>query len=168
MSAFERKQQFNILINRYSSFLEGVLWKLTGDRELFADAMQNALLAIWRNVETISKSGNNRYIYRVAQSAASKAWKHRPIATGETVLKTVVCSENDGVFMAQSDEIGRLRSEITALSDKQGQAIMMRYFEQMDYVDIADVMGCSAATARSHVSKGLTLLRKRFAAGQKN
>ncbi len=162
MSDFKRKQQFDILISRYSSFLEGVLWKLTGDRELFADSMQNALLAIWRNVETISNKGNNRYIYRVAQSAASKAWKHRPIATGETVLKTVVCSENDDIFMAHSDEIARLRSEITALGDKQCQAIMMRYLEQMDYVDIADVIGCSVATARSHVSKGLALLRERL------
>ena len=74
---------------------------------MFAESMQNALLAIWRNVETISDKGNNRYIYRVAQSAASKAWKQRPIATGESALKTVASDEKPDVFMAQSDEIGR-------------------------------------------------------------
>ncbi len=163
MSEFERKQQFDILLSRYSTFLKGVLWKLTGDRELFAESMQNALLAIWRNVETISDKGNSRYMYRVAQSAASKAWKQRPIASGESVLKTVVSCETSDDFMAQSDEIGRLRSAITALPDKHCQAIIMRYLQQMDYVDIAEVIGCSAVTARSHVSKGLAILRKRFA-----
>jgi len=32
----------------------------------------------------------------------------RPIANGESALKTVVSGKNDGVFMAQSDEIGRV------------------------------------------------------------
>jgi len=162
MGDSRRKQQFDIIMSRYSSFLQAVLWKLTGNRDLFADAMQNALLAIWRNVETISNTGNKAYIYRVAQSAASKAWRQRPIATGETVLKTVVCPGKDGVFMAHSDEIGRLQREITALGDKQCRAIIMRYFQQMDYADIADVIGCSPSTARSHVSKGIALLRKRL------
>ncbi|MBW8015954.1 MAG: sigma-70 family RNA polymerase sigma factor [Planctomycetes bacterium] len=163
MSDFKRKQQFDIIVSRYSSFLEGVLWKLTGDRDLFAESMQNALLAIWRNVETISAKGNKRYIYRVAQSAVSRAWKQRPIATGESVLKTVEIAAKPDVFMAQSDEIGRLRSEITALGDKQCQAIIMRYLQEMGYDEIADAIGCSVVTARSHVSKGLAVLRKRLA-----
>ncbi len=162
MSEFNRKQQFDIILAHYSSFLEGVLWKLTGNRELFAESMQNALLAIWCNVETISAKGNNRYMYRVAQSAASKAWKQRPIASGQSALKTVATCEKHDVFFAQSDEIGRLRSEITALADKLCQAIMMRYFQQKDYAYIAKVIGCSVATARSHVSKGLAILRKRL------
>jgi RNA polymerase sigma factor (sigma-70 family) len=162
MTEFKRKQQFDIIVSRYSSFLEGVLWKLTGNRELFVESMQNALLAIWRNVETISAKGNKGYIFRVAQSAASKAWKQRPIATGETALKTVVGGEKPDVFMAQSDEIARLRRTITSLPDKHSQAIIMRYLEQMDYVDIAEVIGCSVPTARSHVSKGLAILRRKL------
>ena len=73
----QKMEVFDRTSARYGEFLKGVLWKLTGDRELFAEAMQNALLAIWRNIDKLDGEGRGGYLYRIAQTAASKAWRHR-------------------------------------------------------------------------------------------
>ena len=43
----ERLQLFEEIRAGYSVFLLSVLWKLTGDKELFAEAMQYTLLGIF-------------------------------------------------------------------------------------------------------------------------
>jgi DNA-directed RNA polymerase specialized sigma24 family protein len=39
----------------------------------------------------------------------------------------------------------------------------MRYFEQQQYNEIAEKLGCSEAAARSHVSKALATLKSKLA-----
>ena len=41
----QKIEVFDRIRVKYGEFLKAVLWKLTGDYELFAEAMQNALLS---------------------------------------------------------------------------------------------------------------------------
>jgi len=58
-------------------FLLSVLWKLTGDKELFTEAMQYALLGMWEHIEKLSGKKAGAYIYRIALTANSRAWRNR-------------------------------------------------------------------------------------------
>ena len=42
---------------------------------------------------------------------------------------------------------------------RQQAALVLRFYEGLDYPDIAAVLGCAQGTARSAVSRGLTALR---------
>jgi len=77
MKHTERVEIFERVRTRYAGFLASVLWKLTGDRELFAEAMQYALLGLWRHAEKLNGKKAISYIYRIALSANSKAWRNR-------------------------------------------------------------------------------------------
>ena len=61
----------------YAGFLTSILWKLTGDKELFTEAMQYALLGMWRHVEKLNGKKAGAYIYRIALTANSTAWRNR-------------------------------------------------------------------------------------------
>lgn len=52
-----------------------------------------------------------------------------------------------------ADAVGRLPY-------KQRVAIVLRFHEDLSYAQIAKAMGCPAATARSHVHRGLAQLRE--------
>ena len=71
MEHSKRLKLFETARNRYSVFLTSMLWKLTGDREIFTEALQYALFSIWRNVEKLGGDGAKSYIYRIALSANS-------------------------------------------------------------------------------------------------
>ena len=53
----------------------------------------------------------------------------------------------------------QLRRALTALTAKQRVVLVLRIFEGYDDNAIADVLRCSAATVRSHASRGLDSLR---------
>jgi outer membrane lipoprotein-sorting protein len=54
MKFSKRAEIFRQVKNDYIDFLSSVLWKLTGDRELFTEAMQYALMGMWQHVEKLN------------------------------------------------------------------------------------------------------------------
>jgi RNA polymerase sigma factor (sigma-70 family) len=146
----------------YTGFLTSVLWKLTGDRELFSEALQNAMLGMWKNVEKLNGKKAGTYIYRIALSANSKAWRNRIGRDGQ-IGEAQVSDEKVLVEKIGGSELtGMVRRTISQLPAKQGRAISMRYLEQQSYETIAERLGCTEAGARSNVSKALTALKDKL------
>src|SRR4030066_1559219 len=83
MKHSERLELFENVRACYSVFLTSVLWKLTGDKELFTEAMQYSLFGIWQHVEKLKGEKAGAYIYRIALTANSKAWRNRVGRNGE-------------------------------------------------------------------------------------
>ncbi len=164
MKHSERLELFEKIRAEYSPFLLSILWKLTGDKELFTEAMQYTLLGMWRHVEKLNGRKAGAYIYRIALTANSQAWRDRIGQNGQFDRDRV------GIETEPSEKIDRLeltakvRKAISRLPEKQGKAIVWRYLEQHDYPAIAEKLRCSQAGARSHVSKALATLKEKLAA----
>jgi RNA polymerase sigma factor (sigma-70 family) len=159
----KRLELFEKLNREHAPFINAVLWKLTADADLFAEALQYAMLGIWQNLEKLTgpKACPERsrragaYIYRIALSANSKAWRNRVGKNGQIPITKPPA--NDPL---DEETLTIVRKEIAKLPEQQSQAVVMRYIEQNDYEVIADKLNCTEDTARSHVSKAIASLRK--------
>lgn len=160
----DRIAVFDRVRARHLRFLTGVLWKLTGDRERFAEAMQYALLGMWKHVENLEGDKAQSYLYRVALSANARAWRHRIGRDGQIASDLSRISSEDIESVDRGELLTGIRQAISRLPENQGRAIVMRYLEQKDYASIAEHLGCSMPTARSHVSKAVAALRSKLAA----
>jgi RNA polymerase sigma factor (sigma-70 family) len=163
MNQSERLELFEKLRAEYSIFLLSVLWKLTGDRELFAEAMQYTLLGMWEHVEKLNGRKAGAYLYRIVLSANSKAWRNRIGRNGESPTSRIGIDTDPGEKIGRIELTAKVRKAISRLPDKQGRAIVMRYLEQHDYETISEKLRCSKASARSHVSKALATLKDKLA-----
>ena len=148
---------------RHIGFLASVLWKLTGDRELFTEAMQYALLGMWQNVEKLNGKKAGAYIYRIALTANSKAWRNRIGRDGQISRSQVGIEEDPAARIGESELVVMVRRVISQLPAKQSKAIVMRYLEQQDYKSISAALCCTEAGARSNVSKALAALKSKLA-----
>jgi RNA polymerase sigma factor (sigma-70 family) len=157
-----RLELFEKLRIEYTGYLTSTLWKLTGDADIFAEALQYSLLGIWMNIEKLTGPQAGAYIYRIALSSNSKAWRTRIGKDGQIPKSTAfVNPAADGP--ADEETLKLVRKEISKLPEKQSQAIVMRYVNQHDYHAIADKLNCTEDTARSHVSKAIASLREKLA-----
>ena len=74
--------------------------------------------------------------------------------------------EDEETLVDECNEILRVedRAEITyllnTLSSEQREAIILRFGEQLEFHEIAKVMGCNMRTAQSRVRNGLKIMRK--------
>ena len=164
MKYSERLELFEKIKARYSVFLPSVLWKLTGDKELFAEAMQYALLGIWQHVEKLNTERAGAYIYRIALTANSKAWRNRIGRDGQISKPRTRDEKSPDEKLCRSELAALVRRQISKLPLKQGRAMVMRYIEQQDYASIAENLSCTVAGARSHVSRAVATLKSKLAA----
>ena len=164
MKHSERLDIFEKVRAKYSVFLLSVLWKLTGDRELFTEAMQYTLLGMWQHVEKLSGKKAGAYIYRIALTANSKAWRNRIGRNGEFSRSRICIDKDPSENIGRVELAAKVRMAISQLPDKQSRAIVMRYLEQHDYETISEKLRCTKAGARSHVSKALATLKGKLAA----
>ena len=163
MNKSRRLEIFEKLRQKHTGFLTAVLWKLTADRELFSEAMQIALLKIWQNAEKLENNKKaTAYIYRIALSANSQAWRNRIGRNGQVSLEVSAVEPAARQQSDDSDIIEKIRCSISKLPSKQARAIVMRYFEQCEYNDIAEKLRCSETAARSNVSKAIAALKKKL------
>ena len=164
MKHSERLELFENVRARYSVFLTSVLWKLAGDKELFTEAMQYSLFGIWQHVEKLKGVKAGAYIYRIALTANSKAWRNRVGRNGEILNDPIDPVEDADERLDRAEAAAIVRREISRLPKKQARAIVMRYLEQQDYQAIAEKLSCSKAGARSNVSRAMATLKSKLAA----
>jgi tetratricopeptide (TPR) repeat protein len=113
MKYSERAEVFRQLRSRYLGLLTSVLWKLTGDRELFAEAMQNALLGMWQNVEKLNGEKVGAYIYWIALTANPKAWRNRIGRDGQISRWQMDIEEDPAEQTGENELAGMVRRTIT-------------------------------------------------------
>lgn len=68
-----------------------------------------------------------------------------------------VISKRD--FTDQQADRAELITELGRLPRRQKAVLVLRYFEGLSDPEIADLLGCSASTVRSHASRALAALR---------
>lgn len=164
MNYSKRAELFRQLRTKYAGYLASVLWKLTGDRELFTEAMQYALLGMWQNIEKLKGKKAGAYIYRIVLTANSKAWRDRIGRNGEFGRRQIGIQETPDERLDRTELVKMVRQAISNLPARQSKAIVMRYLEQQDYGNIAAQLCCTEASARSHVSKAIATLKGKLAA----
>jgi len=162
MEHSRRIEVFTKVKDQYLQLATAVLWRLTGDRQLFEEAMQYTLLGMWQHVEKLDGDKAPFYLYRIALSANSKAWHNRVGKNSDPVPDRAAMDRGPEDKAGHEELVAKVRQAIAGLPENQSRAIVMRYLEQKEYDQIARALGCSEVASRSHVCKALAGLRSRL------
>jgi RNA polymerase sigma factor (sigma-70 family) len=84
--------------------------------------------------------------------------RRRPIP-----VERVPESGREDAGLAAVDSTAVIRQILSSLPPKQRAAIVMRYLADLPDHQIGQVLGCTEATVRSQLSRGLSTLRARLA-----
>lgn len=134
---------------------------LTCDPHLAQDVVQDVLLRVqhrWARIRELDAP--DPYVRRMIINEYL-SWRRRRAA--RTVASTH--STLDALATPTADpatdyvERDAMRARIALLPRKQRAAILLRYYEDCTDSEIAEALGCSSGTVRSHISRALATLR---------
>jgi RNA polymerase sigma factor (sigma-70 family) len=139
--------------------------RIVRDPDETMDVFQNVLMTIWKDLKKIHAHPNpHGYILRVCVSASYDALRKR-----SRMRKHHASIEDDEInvphpvtmppYISRETE-SRIVSAITKLPKQQAMAVLLQVVEDEGFVGIARTLGCTEATARSHLSKGKARLRE--------
>jgi RNA polymerase sigma factor (sigma-70 family) len=140
-------------------------WRFTQNAQDAEDAMQDALMAIWRNRHRISTHASPQaLVLRICIDSACDVARRRErdrrkIESHEPAGEHVDGARLPWEELAQRELSGEILAAMNRLSRRQAVAIALRVFEELPYEQIASAMDCSEATARKHVERARGHLR---------
>ena len=138
------------------------VWRIVGDPHRAPDVLQEVLAAVWAKLERIDRHPNPQaYIMRICLSRSCDHLRARRRRREQPFTRpSAAVGPQPGDAVAGDETAALVREAIAALPPKQAQAVLLRAMDDCSYSEIADILRCSEATARSHFSKGVGRLRK--------
>jgi len=157
------------LLRRHYDRCYAVCRRLLGNDEDALDATQETMIAVARGVAGFDgRSALSTWIYRVATNAALdelRRRQRRPIVERVPASSELGSRIDDMPASTCTDEVGErvsarvsLDRALRQLSDEHRAAVVLRDVFDLDYAEIADVLGVPIGTVRSRIARGRAAL----------
>ncbi len=85
-------------------------------------------------------------------------------ALGPPAPNRAWAASSPGANLEQQDEVRRLMTEVEALPEECRTVLMLYYYQDLTYRELADVLDVSSATANARLTRARALLRARLGA----
>lgn len=156
-ATIEDEQDFSAYVAARGPALLRFAYLVTGDRSESADLVQDALERAWPRWDGLVARGSaEAYLKRSITNGAVSRW--RKLGRVHPVAEPI------GGHVLAPDDAGRAWYLCADLPPTQRAAVVLRFYEDLPYDEIAAVLDCAEATARSHVHRALKVLRERLRA----
>ena len=161
---------FDALFHKYYKLLCGYAFSFLKDEEDAKDIVQNLFIEIWEKRRFEYLEGNVKsYLYK---SVHNRCLNH--LRNNETKLRRQVdYEEHTGEINHTTDHelreqvYKRLEINLDKLPKQRREAISLVYLEDKRYQEVANAMGISINSLKTHLKIGLKNLREKIKKGNK-
>jgi RNA polymerase sigma-70 factor (ECF subfamily) len=155
------------LARRYYPALMRYLVRVAGSNHVAEELLQQTWLSVLEHIDkfdaTSSSGGFKAWLFRIATNKANDTWRSRGREkVAKAGLKLVMDEEAPDASqrMQGSEEEEKLRRAIGQLPENQRQVLLLRYYSEMKFVEIADMLGCPLNTALGRMHKAMLKLKE--------
>jgi RNA polymerase sigma-70 factor, ECF subfamily len=157
--AHDWQPDFEGLVDEHQSMVFSLALRMTGDRGLAEEIAQDVFLELDKHLGKLeSPSHACFWLRRVAMSRSADALRRRKVRGVDLWV------ELEEIHGAQTEDrpsalAARLEQLLNTLPEAQRAALILRYQEDLTPEEIAATLQAPPATVKSHLHRGLKLLR---------
>lgn len=155
------------LVKRYYQPLLRYLQRLAGSDHLAEELLQQTWLSVLDHLDRFdsgSTSGGFRaWLFRIATNKVNDLWRSRGrerTAKEGIRLITEDQAPHAGHRLDGSEQVDKLLRAIEQLPENQRQVLMLRYYSDLKFVEIAELLGCPLNTALGRMHKAMLKLKE--------
>jgi RNA polymerase sigma-70 factor, ECF subfamily len=134
---------------------------ILGNREDAEDVLQNVFTSVWKFRRTFNpeKGKIATWLHRITVNECMRNLSrgHREVARVDPEELNIAAPEQD----ARMDSADMLE-QLAALDGRQRAALVLRYYNDLSYQEIAEALGVPLGTVKSRINHALRALRARF------
>ncbi|HEX2972572.1 MAG TPA: sigma-70 family RNA polymerase sigma factor [Tepidisphaeraceae bacterium] len=155
------------LVRRYHQPLVRYLHRLCGDEQIAEELHQQTWLSVLEHASKFDASsgcgGFKAWAFRIATNKANDHWRSRGRErSAKEGLKLVTDQEvpEAGHRLEAGEQEIRLKRAIEQLPPNQREVLMLRYYGNLKFIEIAELLGCPLNTALGRMHKAMLKLKE--------
>jgi len=153
------RDAFEMIIRTHSRTLFAIAYGILQNREETEDAVQDALIKAWKSRWRVRDPEKfPAWLCMIARHRARDVFrKHRTTPLSDEISEQI---ESEAIDATSLDR--QLHSALAALPEVHRSALMLRYFDEMDYRTIENTLGLTNGALRGILGRALAAMRKQL------
>jgi RNA polymerase sigma-70 factor, ECF subfamily len=165
------------LVCRWSARVLAFCHARVADRHVAEDLAQEALLRGLRGLHTLDAPEKfGTWLFGIALRVCLDWWKSKQRT--EAPFTSLSADQSPDALAGsgrgttemeidRADELRRLMEEVEGLSEKHREVLMLYYYQDVTYQELAQMLGVSFATVNARLSQARAILRERLSGVQR-
>ena len=157
---------FGAIVDQYNALMMRTALMIIGDRDIAADAVQDALIQAWQHLPGLREAGALRpWLMRIVVNQCI-SYKRKVARTAAFVRQTLADQSSHLAAEIADDHKGRLERDwdlaetVKKLPPKQQAVIMLHYYQGMTLPSMAQTLHISENTLKKRIQAALHNLRQ--------
>ena len=160
---------FRALYGLYKDRIYSIsLYFFRGDQAAASDVTQQIFLKLMVSIRQFRGDAQfSTWLYRLVANAcmdAARSRKSEAVISDRTRLEAVGAPGSQEDDYARAQTVKSVREAVSELPPKFRMAVLLRYFEDLSYEQMAKALDCSMGTVASRLSRGHKILAERLKA----
>jgi RNA polymerase sigma-70 factor (ECF subfamily) len=143
------------------------LYFFHGDEAAASDATQQVFLKLLKGIGQFRGGSEfSTWLYRMVVNTCldhAKAGRRREQQTDDGVLQRIAAAESTEENLVRAEVAGKVQAALSTLPPKLRLPVLLRYFEDLSYIEMAEALNCSMGTVASRLHQGHKLLSEKLA-----
>ena len=163
---------FETLYRQYEKLVFRTAYLITGSKEAAEDALQEVFVSVWKSRHTYdpNKGKLTTWLHRITVNQCSK---RKPGKTPATVsleekgvdLPEMKRSQPEDILVSKL-EYDRLVKAMDKLDRRHRSVLVLRYFNDLSYQEIAEALEIPLGTVKSRLNQSLRYLKEQMNPGE--
>ncbi len=159
---------FETLYRQYEKLVYRTAYLITGNKEAANDVLQEVFISVWKSRHTYdpNKGKLTTWLHRITVNECSRKKSRKASTTASLEEKGIDLpemkrSQPDDILVSKM-EYERLLQAMDSLDTKHRSVLVLRYFNDLSYQEIAEALEIPLGTVKSRLNQSLKYIKKQM------
>lgn len=162
-----------VLTRKYYKQIYAFVYRKVGDKETAYDLTQEIFMKVIQRIQSYANKGSFKsWLFSIAVNHCRDYWRSADYrhSSKQTELPESIPSNQKSVpyIFERKETREQVKEAINSLPEYQKEAVILRYFHQMQIKEIAKVTNTNDSTVKSRVKQGLGKLANLMKRGEED
>jgi RNA polymerase sigma-70 factor, ECF subfamily len=165
---------FGELVRRYGDSVLGYLVRMSGSRERAEDLFQETFKRVHEKAHTFRGPQFKGWLFKIASRVAVNGVRKNRWFKAISLNQQMDCAGDDGEALeamvaaddshnpseqaSRAEQTEQVRRAVGSLPPRQRATLVLAYYQQLSYREVAAVLGCSEGTVKTQMYRALRTL----------
>lgn len=169
---------FGELVRRYGDGLLGYLTRMSRNRHEAEDLFQETFKRVHEKAHTFRGSQFKSWLFTIATNAAIDGMRRGKGKRMVSLNQKLDCNDAESEELssvaladdscepsqeaAKTEQVRQVREAVMSLPSRQRATLVLAYYQQLSYPEVAKVLGCSVGTVKTQMFRALKTLGQKL------
>jgi RNA polymerase sigma-70 factor (ECF subfamily) len=165
---------FGELVRRYGDSVLGYLIRMSRNREQAEDLFQETFKRVYEKAHTFRGPQFKGWLFKIATRVALDGFRRGKRIKAISLNQQLDCDDpnseqlgnvalvdnsyNPSEQALKAEQREQVKQAIELLPERQRATLILAYYQQLSYPDVAEVLGCSVGTVKTQMFRALRTL----------